>query len=67
MDKRYDILNNIRNIEKKHSKIKQIILNKINEYENIIKQIDYYKKELEKIEENYILLIEKFIELNNKN
>lgn len=67
MDERYNILNSIRKVEKKHSKTKQYILDKIDEHEKIIKDINFNKDKLKKIEEEYIELIEQLVELNEKN
>lgn len=67
MDERYNILNSIRKVEKKHSKTKQYILDKIDEHEKLIKDINLNKDKLKKIEEEYIELIEKLVELNEKN
>lgn len=67
MDERYNILNKIRKIEKKHSKTKQYILDKIDQHEELIKDINLNKDKLKKIEEEYIELIERLVELNEKN
>jgi hypothetical protein len=64
MDSKYEILNKIKFVEKKHIETKKNILEKINLIEKTEKELNELEKNLKIVEEEYILLIEKFVEIN---
>ncbi len=64
MESKYEILNRIKLIEKKHLQIKNKILEKIDIVEKTQKELDKLETQLKGSEEEYISLIEKFVEIN---
>lgn len=64
MDNKYEILDKIKKIEKKHVFLKEKILSKISEFNKLKFEIEKLEKELKIIEENYVEEIEKFLNLN---